>query len=69
MFKLYHSHLRSGLAASVKMTYAATNIEKMAVIIAKSSRSRTVICAPGDVFLPVMARKRDERDAEFWDPA
>jgi hypothetical protein len=39
------------------------------VTIAKSIRSRGVICAPGEVFLPSMARSKEVKESDFWAPA
>ena len=49
----------------VEATYVATNTENMVVMIAKSSRSRIVICAAGEVFLPIIARIREDKDGDF----
>jgi hypothetical protein len=50
-------------------TDAASNVEKRIVTMAKSMRSRNVIPAPGEVFLPSMALSKEVKESDLCAPA
>jgi hypothetical protein len=49
-------------------SYAETSIPKITVTMAKSARSRLVICASGAVFAPTIARKSEVSEGEALEP-
>jgi hypothetical protein len=69
VFTLWEIVMRRGDIEKARNTDAASNVEKRSVTIVKSMRSRNVISAPKDVFLPSIALSREVKESDFCPPA